>query len=74
MQPEIGSITATTVEFRDSRSFRWRVYERQKGELYRGILTVLVFESDSTVRIVRSYPANWRDLGATALEDLSWHL
>ena len=74
MHPEAGSTTGTTVEFRDSRSSRWRVYERQKGEPFRGVATILVFESDTTVRIVRSYPANWRDLGPAALEDLSWRL
>ena len=74
MQPETGSTIAKTVEFRDSRSSRWRVYERQKGEPFRGVVTVLVFESDTTVRIVRGFPGNWRDLGPAALEDLSWRL
>lgn len=66
--------TSAALEFRDSRGFRWRIYERQKGEPFRGAATVLVFESDTTVRIVRNYPANWRDLGPQALEDLSWRL
>ena len=33
----------------------------------------LVFESDSAVRIVRDYPANWRELSDDALYALLWH-
>ena len=74
MHHETASASAQTLEFRDSRGFRWRVYERQKGEPFRGRVTVLVFESDTAVRIVRDYPANWRDFAPAGLEDLSWRL
>ena len=74
MHPETARAPAQTVEFRDSRGCRWRVYERQKGDAFRGWATVLVFESDVAVRIVRSYPANWREFPPPGLEDLSWRL
>lgn len=32
----------------------------------------LVFESDSAIRRVRLFPANWRDLDDAALYALSW--
>ena len=32
----------------------------------------LIFESDGVMRRVRGFPANWREIGADALMELSW--
>jgi hypothetical protein len=50
----------------------WRVYERGPASYDRRGSNSLVFESDTVVRRVRSYPANWRELSANALIALSW--
>ena len=33
---------------------------------------LLVFESESAVRMVRKYPANWRDMSDDAIYALGW--
>lgn len=51
---------------------QWRIYERPPAAYDRRGSNSLVFESDTVVRRVRSYPANWRELSAEALLALSW--
>jgi hypothetical protein len=46
----------------------WLVYELEQYDR-RG--RTLVFESDSIVRRIRNYPANWRDLSDEDLDALS---
>ena len=58
-------------QFQDSRQRDWRVFERRKNELDREV-TILIFESESSFRVVRDFPANWYELEPEALEYLSW--
>jgi hypothetical protein len=51
---------------------RWLVYERPPPPLDRRSSPSLVFESEGTVRRVRSYPADWRTLNDETLFALSW--
>jgi hypothetical protein len=50
----------------------WLVYELTQHELDRRSGASLVFESETTVRRVRDYPANWRSLSDEELAALSW--
>lgn len=50
----------------------WLVYELPAMTFDRRQTPSLVFESDVTVRRVRDFPANWRDLTDDALFGLSW--
>lgn len=47
----------------------WRVYERPDAD-DRNV--TLVFESDSTIRRVRTFPRDWSRLSDEALFALSW--
>jgi len=51
---------------------RWLVYELPPPVFDRRAAPSLVFESEGTVRRVRSYPAEWRSLTDEALFALSW--
>src|SRR5690242_1033251 len=50
----------------------WLVYELPALPFDRRQSASLVFESDSTVRRVRTYPSNWRELADDQLLVLSW--
>lgn len=50
----------------------WRVYERSSAAYDRR--HSLVFESETTIRRVRNFPADWRSLPDEALYQLSWRL
>jgi hypothetical protein len=50
----------------------WLVYELPALPFDRRSTPSLVFESDSSVRRVRNYPADWRTLGDDDLFALSW--
>jgi hypothetical protein len=50
----------------------WRVYELPAMPFDRRTSPSLVFESDSAVRRVRVYPADWRSLSDEQLFELSW--
>jgi hypothetical protein len=50
----------------------WMVYELPPLQFDRRHAPSLVFETDITVRRVRNFPANWRDLDDNALFALSW--
>ena len=50
----------------------WVVYELPPAPLDRRSSPSLVFESDNTVRIVRAFPAGWRELSDDELFALSW--
>lgn len=73
MQSMIHRGSRQVREFSDSRKRAWRVFEREKTLLGQS-LTVLVFESDSSFRTVRSYPPDWYDLQPDMLEALSERL
>ena len=60
--------------FQDSQHRDWRVFERRKQEPGGKSVKILVFESESSFRVVRTYPANWRELEPEALEYLSWRV
>lgn len=50
----------------------WLVYELPATVFDRRNSPSLVFESDGTVRRVRDYPSNWRELSNDELFALSW--
>jgi hypothetical protein len=50
----------------------WRVYELPAMPFDRRTSPSLVFESDTAVRRVRVYPADWRSLTDQQLFELSW--
>lgn len=50
----------------------WLVYELPPSSFDRRTAPSLVFEAESTVRRVRSYPDDWRDLSDADLFALSW--
>jgi hypothetical protein len=50
----------------------WLVYELPPAPFDRRSSPSLVFETESTVRRVRSYPADWRQLSDADLFALSW--
>ena len=50
----------------------WLVYELRTIPFDRRSSSSLIFESDSAIRRVRSYPENWRALSDEALFALSW--
>jgi hypothetical protein len=72
MQGSKGSEAETAgLKFRDSHAQAWTVYEFLRT--HRGVTApILIFESSSAFRCVRRYPANWRELNAKSLEELSW--
>lgn len=59
--------------FTDADGVRWRVVERPFGQYDRRRGLSLIFSSDSAVRRVRDYPADWIDLPDEALAALSWN-
>jgi hypothetical protein len=70
-----GPVTAARqsgTRFMDSTGCEWQVYEWKRDDVDGHRLTLLVFESGRAVRCVRRYPPNWRELDASALQDLSW--
>jgi hypothetical protein len=76
---ELPPGTVARARERESRTFKdrggvwWRVYELPAHETSDARWEqCLIFESAETVRRVRDYPANWRDLSAAELEGLSW--
>ena len=50
----------------------WLVYELPAAPFDRRSTSSLVFESDNTMRRVRSFPASWRALSDDDLFALSW--
>jgi hypothetical protein len=50
----------------------WLVYELEPTAFDRRSAPSLVFENESTVRRVRTYPTDWRSLSDEALFALSW--
>jgi hypothetical protein len=50
----------------------WLVYELPPAPFDRRSSPSLVFESDNTVRRIRTFPAGWRSLSDEALFALSW--
>jgi hypothetical protein len=61
------------LQFVDSNGCSWRVFERNRRRFDEEV-TLLVFESNGSLRLVRKYPSNWRTLSAEALEYLSWRV
>jgi len=52
----------------------WLVYELPPAPFDRRSATSLVFETENTVRRVRTFPADWRTLSDDDLFALSWNL
>ena len=56
----------------DEDGTRWQVSERPFADYDRRRGLSLIFASDSAVRRVREYPANWFTLSDEELHQLSW--
>jgi hypothetical protein len=71
----IGFSSDTSVErsFLDAEGARWRVYEQAFADYDRRSGLSLIFASESAVRRVRDYPAEWTELTDSELLALSWH-
>lgn len=73
-----GAADSSTAVPRDERLFvdadgtRWRVYEQRFSEYDRRSGLSLIFASDTAMRRVRNYPANWREISESELALLSW--
>ena len=51
----------------------WLVYELPALPFDRRTTASLVFENDATIRRVRNYPEDWRNLNDADLWTLSWN-
>ncbi|MEP6622094.1 MAG: hypothetical protein ABJE47_22420 [bacterium] len=58
--------------FVDADGMRWRVYEQPTSDYDRRRQS-LIFASETAVRRVRDFPANWTDLSDDELTALSWN-
>lgn len=56
----------------DADGGHWRVFEQAFGDYDRRTGVSLIFSSDSAVRRVRDYPADWMSLSDADLAALSW--
>lgn len=61
-----------TARLLHANGVQWLVYELRPLPLDRRGSSSLVFESDDTIRRVRNFPMNWRELSDEALMALSW--
>lgn len=66
------SSTPHVRSFLDSEGSQWRVFEQVFSDYDRRRGMSLIFASDSAVRRVRDYPADWFDLPDDQLLTLSW--
>lgn len=72
-RPTHADSTAQPVRvFVDGEGTRWQVSERPFADYDRRRGLSLIFASDSAVRRVREYPANWFSLSDEELQLLSW--
>ncbi len=67
-----GSPTAPVRVFVDGDGMRWQVSERPFADYDRRRGLSLIFASDTAVRRVREYPAQWFALSDEELSALSW--
>ncbi|MDB4892204.1 MAG: hypothetical protein JWL61_4059 [Gemmatimonadetes bacterium] len=58
--------------FLDVEGTRWQVYEQAFGDYDRRSGMSLIFASESAVRRVRDFPAEWTQLTDEELLALSW--
>lgn len=58
--------------FTDADGTRWRVYQQAFADYDRRSGESLIFASESAVRRVRDYPADWQQLSDEELLALSW--
>lgn len=56
----------------DADGIRWQVYEQAFSDYDRRRGTSLIFATETAVRRVRDYPANWHELTDAELTALSW--
>ena len=66
------SSTPPSRSFVDDDGALWTVYEQEFGDYDRRSSSSLIFNSDTAVRRVRNYPANWLELSERELMELSW--
>ena len=77
MAEETGSESRVAAARRKSRRFWaegmfWLVYELTPSAFDRRSAPSLVFENDAAVRLVRTFPSNWRELSDEYLYALSF--
>ena len=70
--PSTDDQTPASRTFLDADGAQWRVFERPFADYDRRSALSLIFSSDSAVRRVRDYPADWFDLSDADLATLSW--
>ena len=68
-----GNNTPSGRTFIDAEGARWVVYEQSFADYDRRSGMSLIFSSESVVRRVRNYPANWHELSDEELLALSWN-
>jgi hypothetical protein len=66
------SDTSVERSFLDTEGARWQVYEQAFGDYDRRSGMSLIFASESAVRRVRDFPADWMELSDDELLALSW--
>ena len=69
---DFSSDTSAERSFLDVEGARWRVYEQAFSDYDRRSGMSLIFASESAVRRVRDYPADWMVLSDDDLLALSW--
>ena len=69
----MASKWGVSVWYIDAENLEWRVRERDaQHDPGASSASCLVFDSVQAMRRVWSYPSDWRTLGDTGLEALSW--
>ena len=74
----VTSVTDSTTPrartLHDAEGSQWRVFEQVFADYDRRSGLSLIFSSDTAVRRVRDYPANWFELSDDELLTLSWRV
>lgn len=70
--PPLTAAARIERSYTDAEGSRWRVYEQPFAEFDRRSGMSLIFASDSAVRRVRNYPAEWTEMPVDELVRLSW--
>ena len=71
-KPTLDTNAPPSRSFVDADGGHWLVYEQAYADYDRRSGVSLIFNSDSAVRRVRHFPANWLELSDAELLALSW--
>ena len=72
VEPSTDNDVPPSRSFLDGEGTHWLVYEQAFSDYDRRSGLSLIFSSDSAVRRVRDYPADWIRLSDEDLAELSW--